>query len=73
MGLVDKYLADVENKELQKILERAANYNWVLCHIRGNDNEIACALSRLYTQICLDSHNYVNKSPRLLQKVKERQ
>ena len=67
MGQLDEYLADVDNKKLQKILERVANYNWVLSHIKVKDNNICEAFSRLCIQICLDFYKYINKSPRLLQ------
>ena len=64
---MDKYLADVDNKELQKILERAAHYIWVLNHIKESDDKIWDALSRLCTKVSVDSHKYVTRSPRLLQ------
>ena len=59
LGLMDKHLADVDNKKLQKILERAANYNWVLTHVKGSDNKICDVLSRSCSKGCLDSHKYV--------------
>ena len=67
LGLMDIHLADVDNKKLQEILERAGNYNWVLNHIKGSDNKICDALSRLCTKGCLDYHKYVTRTPRLLQ------
>ena len=53
LGMMDKYLADIDNKKLRKILEKAANYNWKLAHINGKDNKIRNTLSRLCTQVCL--------------------
>ena len=35
LGLLNKYTADVDNRSLQQILIRAANYNWKCTHIRG--------------------------------------
>ena len=42
-----KPLADINNRKLQKIMEKAANYSWQLKHIKGTTNKIADALSRL--------------------------
>ena len=42
-----KYLADIENKKLQEIMEQASSYNWKLTHIKGSKNKICDALSRL--------------------------
>ena len=64
---MDKYLEDVDNKKLQKIQENAGNYNWVLNHIKISHNKICDALSRLFTKVCPDSHDYVTMSSRLLQ------
>ena len=48
------------------MLERAANYNWKLVHIKGKHNKVCDALSGLCMQICLYSHKNVNKNPKLL-------
>jgi hypothetical protein len=64
--MFSKSLADIENKKLQKIMERASNYNWSLTHIKGSKNKICDALSRLCKQVCLYTHKYDTPSPRLL-------
>ena len=61
-----KPLADINNRKLQKIMEKAANYSWKLTHIKGSKNKIADALSRLCTKVCLYSHYYETPTPRLL-------
>ena len=61
-----KPLADINNRKLQKIMEKAANYSWQLTHIKGTTNKIADALSRLCTKVCLYSHYYETPTPRLL-------
>ena len=66
LGIFGKSLADIENKKIQKIMERAANYNWKLTHIRGTRNKICDAFSRLCNQVCLYSHYYETPTPRLL-------
>ena len=66
LGMFNKQLADITNRKLQKIMEKAQNYSWKLTHIKGESNKIADALSRLCTQICLYSHKYENIKPRLL-------
>ena len=71
LGLMDKHLVDVDNKKLQKILQTASNYKWELKHVKGNENEICNALSRLCTKVCLDSHKYVVWSPTSLQMSKK--
>ena len=53
LGMMDKYLADIDNKKLQKILEKAANSNWKLVHIKGKHKKVYDALRRLCSQICL--------------------
>ena len=64
--MFNKQLADITNRKLQKIMEKAQNYAWKLTHIKGESNKIADALSRLCTQVCLYSHKYKNIKPRLL-------
>ena len=49
LGMFNKPLADITNRKLQKIMEKAANYSWSLTHIKGKTNKIADALSRLCT------------------------
>ena len=71
LGAMEKYLTDVDNKKLQKILETASNYRWELIHISGEENRICDSLSRLCTKICFDSHKYLIRSPRLLQMSKK--
>ena len=66
LDLMEKPLADVDNKKIQKILEKASNYHWETMLISGDENSICDALSRLYTRICFDSHKYTTPSPRLL-------
>ena len=66
LGIFSKPFADIENKKLQKIMERAGNYNWKLTHIRGSKNKICDAFSRLCKQVCLYTHKYDTPSPRLL-------
>ena len=53
-----KHTADVENRSLQKILERAGNYSWDPKYIRGKDNRIADTLSQLCKEICTYSFKY---------------
>ena len=71
LGLMEKNLADVDNKKLQKILETASNYRWELTLISGEENKICDALSRLCTKICFNSHTYIVRSLRLLQTSKK--
>ena len=66
LGMFGKPLADITNRKLQKVMEKAANYSWLLTHIKGKSNKIADALSRLCTQVCLYSHYYETPTPRLL-------
>ena len=66
LGMFGKPLADITNRKLQKIMEKTQNYAWSLTHIKGETNKIADALSRLCTQVCLYSHSYENRKPRLL-------
>ena len=40
IGCLNKHTADVENRSLQKILERAGNYSWDPKYIRGKDNSV---------------------------------
>ena len=47
LDLLNKHLADVDNRSIQKILIRAGNYNWRTKHIKGEHNKVADALSRL--------------------------
>ena len=61
-----KPLADINNRKLQKIMEKAAKYSWKLTHIKGTSNKIADALSRLCTNVCMYSHYYNTPTPRLL-------
>ena len=63
---MDKPLANVDNKKIQKILEKTMNYHWETIHISGEENKICDALSRLCTRICFDSHKYKTPGPRLL-------
>ena len=65
-GMFGKPLADINNRKLQKIMEKAANYSWKLTHIKGTSNKIADALSRLCTKVCMYSHYYDTPTPRLL-------
>ena len=51
LGLLDKHMADVENRSLQKILIRAGNYKWRTKHIKGKRSKVADALSRLCKSI----------------------
>ena len=44
LDLFEKPLADVENKKIQKILEKAMNYRWETIHIKGDENRICDAL-----------------------------
>ena len=37
LGLMDKNLADEDNRKLQKILETASNKRWQLNHVKGSD------------------------------------
>ena len=66
LGMFKKTLAEIENRKLQKFMEKAANYNWKLTHIKGSKNKICDALSRLCTQVYLYSHYYATPTPRLL-------
>ena len=65
-GMMEKSLADIENKKLQKIRERTSNYKWKLTHIKDKNNQICDTLSRLCTQICLYTRDDESRSPRLL-------
>ena len=66
IGWLNKHTADVENRSLQKILERAGNYSWVPKYIRGKDNRNADALSRLCKEISTYSFKYDKQLPRLM-------
>ena len=66
LGRFNKPLADITNRKIQKIMERAQNYAWKLTHIKGQHNKVADALSWLCTQICIYSQKYDYIKPRLL-------
>lgn len=66
LGMFGKTLADITNRKLQKIMKKTQNYAWSLTQIKDETNKIEDALSRLCTQICLYSHHYENRKPRLL-------
>ena len=66
IGWLKKHTADVENRSLKKILERAGNYSWDPKYIRGKDNKIADALSRLCKEISTYSFKYDKQLPRLM-------
>ena len=66
LDMMDKPLADIENRKIQKILMKAQNYYWETIHIEGENNEICDALSRLCTQICFDGKDYATPPPRLM-------
>ena len=51
LAIFGKPLADIENKKIQKIMERAGNYNWKLTDIRGTRNKICDAFSGLCNQV----------------------
>ena len=55
---MDKDLADVDNKKLQKVVERPTNYNRVLNHGKGSNKKISDTLSRLCIKVCLDSYEF---------------
>ena len=38
LDMMDKPLADIENKKIKKILEKAQNYHWETIHIKTEDN-----------------------------------
>ena len=42
------------------------NYHWETIYIKGDENRICDALSRLCTRICFDCYKYVTPRPRLL-------
>ena len=66
LEMMDKPLADIKNRKIHKILEKAHNYHWETVHISAEDNEICDALSRLCTRICFDGHKYKTPGPRLM-------
>ena len=66
IGWLSKHTADIENRSLQKILESASNYSWLLKYIRGKDNRVADALSRLCKEISTYSFKYERQLPRLM-------
>merc|ERR1711872_283952 len=66
IGWLNKHTADIENRSLQKILERASNYSWQPKYIRGKDNRVADALSRLCKEVSTYSFEYDRKLPRLM-------
>ena len=66
LGMLSKHTADIENRSLQKILERASNYSWDPKYIRGVDNRVADALSRLCKEVSTYSFKYDRKLPRLM-------
>ena len=66
IGWLIKHTADVENRSLEKILECAGNYSWVTNYIRGKDNRIADAFSRLCKEISTYSFKYDKQLPRLM-------
>ena len=66
LGMMGKHLAVIENRKLQKLPEKAANYSWKLQYIKGKEKKIADALSLLCTKISLYSHKNKSKNPRLM-------
>ena len=66
LDVMEKQFADVKDKKIQKILEKTMNYHWETIHIKGDENRICDALSRLCTRICFDSCKYQTPGPRLL-------
>ena len=54
------------NRSLQKILERAGNYSLDPKYIRGKDNRIADALSRLCKEISTYLFKYDKQLPRIV-------
>ena len=71
MGAMEKNLSEIDNTKLRKILETASNYRWELTHIKGTENNICDALSRLCTKVCFDSHKHTTRSQRLPQMSKK--
>ena len=47
-------------------MEKAQNYHWETIHIKGDENCISDAFSRLCTRICFDSYKYVTPGPKLM-------
>ena len=66
IGWLSKHTADIENRSLQKILERARNNSWLPKYIRGKDNRVADVLSRLCKEISTYSFKYERQLPRLM-------
>ena len=66
IGWLNKHTADIENRSLQKILERASNYSMVAKYIKGKDSRVAEALSRLCKEISTYSFKYDRQLPRLM-------
>ena len=66
LGLLNKYTADVDNRSLQQILIRAANYNWKCTYIREKHIRVADALSRLCKSICSYSYSFEKNILRLM-------
>ena len=66
IGWLSKHTADIENRSLQKILERASNYSWQPKYFRGKDNRVADALSRLCKEVSTYSFKYDRKLPLLM-------
>ena len=64
LDMMDKPLADIDNRKIHKSLEKSMNYHWETVHISGEENKICDALARLCTRICFDCHKYKTPGPR---------
>ena len=65
LDMLQKPIADIENRRHQKILTRLMNYNFSGNHIAGVDNKISDALSRLCRNV-VSTHHYAQNVPRIL-------
>ena len=63
--MLNKPIADIQNRRHQKILTRLQNHNFEGHHIPGIDNKIADALSRLCRNV-VSTHHYSQTMPRIL-------
>ena len=62
LDMLNKPIADIQNRRHQRILTRLMNYNFKGHHIPGVDNKIADALSRLCRNV-VSTHHYSRTCP----------
>ena len=67
LGRLNKDLCEIQNKRLQKIMQRIQLYNFTPKHISGDSNKVCDALSRLCRTVSGYSRYYPNRPRRLLE------